>query len=168
MGEIKKENAIQAKQENKARWGKFLLPAAFAAGVGAAAMSCGDEKGSGKNSVPAEETQTCSVPEPVCIEQAISALVKVNGDALLIGDYRVRLTDTKEQNWDQAAVIDILDFCDNAVAGSSDGIPEGGSLVFQIPDKNIEIEVSVSSVTVMDPKSARLTATMRCVIPDGG
>jgi hypothetical protein len=98
--------------------------------------------------------------------QTVNVLMNV-GEQLVVGDYRVRLADTNEADGEQRAIIEVLDSCNQLIR--SEPINEDSSKVFQVMGTDIQIEVSVTNVTITGTKSARISAEMTCVTgTDGG
>ncbi len=66
--------------------------------------------------------------------------------------------------------MDVLDSCHVLVGPSGDNVPirENATVTFGVVTTVIEIDVTATQVTVSDPKRARLSATMRCLVTDGG
>ncbi|MEW6035429.1 MAG: hypothetical protein AB1529_02350 [Candidatus Micrarchaeota archaeon] len=190
-----KEGREDAKPKEK--WGKWLLGSGAVTSVAAAAIiaiSCGDSNtdhyipippngnvdgGTTEDGGPVTDGGdedggvtdggdggTCTPPTPSCATQTVNVLMNV-GEQLVVGDYRIRLADTNEADGEQRAVIEVLDSCNQLIR--SEPINEDGSKVFQVMGTDIEIEVSVTNVTITGAKSARVSAEMRCTTgTDGG
>ncbi|MFN7991698.1 MAG: hypothetical protein U0R44_06080 [Candidatus Micrarchaeia archaeon] len=156
---------------------RYMLAAAFAAGMGALGPSCGSN---GPDDVvhipPLSDGGTVSdggntdggctnAPAPLCSVQSLTALLRVGDAPLVVGDYRVRLANTDESGGEQRAQVEVLNSCGAVL--SSQTINENGDKRFIIDGTDIEIDVTVTNITVTDPKSARFTVSMVCRT-DGG
>jgi hypothetical protein len=111
----------------------------------------------------------CVPVEPVCTPQTVSGLLN-SGDILPIGDFNFRLETTDEAAGEQRAIVDVLDSCHVLVGSSGDNVPinENATVTFGVVTTVIEIDVTATQVMITDPKRARLAATMRCLVTDGG
>jgi hypothetical protein len=111
----------------------------------------------------------CVPVEPVCTPQTVSGLLN-SSDILPIGDFNFRLETTDESAGEQRAIVDVLDSCHVLVGPSGDNVPirENSTVTFGVVTTVIEIDVTATQVLVTDPKRARLSATMRCNVVDGG
>ncbi|HSB47628.1 MAG TPA: hypothetical protein VLD37_06455 [Candidatus Bilamarchaeum sp.] len=134
---------------------------------------CGADGGRGGMDAGSETTDggeggmntECTPRTPVCNEQS-NTFLSDKGMVVPIGDYRIRLTDTKEVGSEQVAVVGLLDSCN--VEQSSIEVNEDSS--DQFAAGSATITVGAAMITVTSPQQARLTVEIACAgsHEDGG
>jgi hypothetical protein len=105
----------------------------------------------------------CTPRTPVCGMSQSNSFLADKGMVVPVGDYRIRLNDTKEVGSEQVAVVSRVDTC-NAEQSTPIEISEDSSGTFTVGTATIR--VSASSITVTAPQQARLTVELVC--PDSG
>jgi hypothetical protein len=163
-----------ARSEGKRLFAKVLLASGTALAISCGSPDSRTECGSdGGHSAVDSGTDTtdaggaggmdagCTPRTPVCVSQSNTFLLD-KGMIAPVGDYRIRLNDTKEVGSEQVAVVGLLDSCNHEQ--DSREINENAS--GQFTSGSATIHVGAAMITVTSPQQARLSVDIVC--PDSG
>ncbi len=181
-------NAAEAAQRKSrlSTLSKYLMAGVAAAAFGSAMPSCGSSNPDSVINIPplssdagtdtttsdggASDGGNCTTT-PVCAPQSVPDTTLNVSDSVVYGGYRFKLTGTGESNGDQYATFDVLDACGNTLL-SNQTVRRGQTQTFHVQGSDEDIVMTVSTVTVLDPKTATVSATVTCHndggVTDGG